>query len=318
MRLLRYLRAEEAVKWPLPEAGNTRPAVGAYTVYLREHRGLSESTIYRHRKHVEDFLGRIDIGTETDLARIRIEHVDQHLVRAATRLSRQSIGALSSSLRCFLGYLHMRGHLDRDLSPHVVTPHIYPLETLPRSIPWPDVQRTIASVDRATLLGARDYAILLLIAHCGLRACDVAALCVQDLDWRHDVIHITRTKSRSREDVPLVPMVGEALIAYLRQRPSSQIQQVFLTIKAPVKPLASARISWRVGGYLRRAGVSEGKVGSHTLRHSLAVELQRQGRSLKEIGDVLGHTHPRSTQLYAKAHVELLRKATLDITRVLP
>ena len=115
-----------------------------------------------------------------------------------------------------------------------------------------------------------------------------------------------------------MPMVGEALIAYLRQRPNSQIQQVFLTIKAPVKPLVSARISWRVGGYLRRAGVSEGKVGSHTLRHSLAVELQRQGRSLKEIGDVLGHTHPRSTQLYAKAHVELLRKATLDITRVLP
>lgn len=316
--LFERLRADGLVP-PSPQVPEVLgPRVAEYLGFLREHRGMCESTVGRQRRHVVGFLAEIGARADGDLRAITIEQIDSYLVQASRRLGRESIGSLSSSLRGFLGYLHMRGTLPRDLRPHVATPHIYPLEAMPRAAAWPDVQRTIAGIDRSTTMGCRDYAVLVLIAYCGLRACDVAALRLQDLDWRHDVIHARRPKGGTSDDVPLVPLVGEALIAYLVRRPSTPHEEVFLTIKAPVRPLASARISWRVSGYLKRAGVKLPKLGSHTLRHSFAVELQRQGRTLKEIGDALGQTHPRSTSIYAKANVEQLRAAALDIEGVLP
>lgn len=316
-RLLEYLRAEGVIPLPEPIAESLGPRVAEYLDFLREHRGMCTSTVGRQRRHVVGFLAEISAHTEDDLRAISIEQVDRHLVQASRRLGRESIGSLSSSLRGFLGYLHLSGVLPQNLRPHVATPHIYPLEAMPRAAAWSDVQRTIAGVDRTTPLGCRDYAMLVLIAHCGLRACDVAALRLQDLNWRHDVIHARRPKTDTSEDVPLIPIVGNALIAYLHQRPSSPHEEIFLTVKAPIRPLLSQRISWRVSGYLKRAGVKVAKLGSHTLRHSFAVELQRQGRSLKEIGDVLGQTHPRSTLIYAKANVERLREAALGIEGVL-
>lgn len=294
------------------------PGLAEYVAFLREHRGLRASTVRRQRRHVADFLAEIQAGTEDDLRRIAIEQIDRHLVQASRRLARESIGSLSSSLRGFLGYLFMRGTLPTDIRAHVATPHIYPLEGMPRAAGWSDIQRTLATVDRSTTLGCRDYAMLTLIAYCGLRAGDAAALRLQDLDWRHDVIHARRPKGGTSEDVPLVPVVGEALIAYLRQRPATPHDEVFLTVKAPVRPLPSARISARASKYLTCAGVKVARLGAHTLRHSFAVELQRQGHSLKEIGEALGHSHPQSTFIYAKANVERLREAALDIQGVLP
>ena len=260
--LLEFLRAEGIVPPAERAAESHGPCVREYIAFLDEHRGMCASTIERQRRHVERFLADIHARTEEDLPRIGVEQIDRHLIQASGRLARESIGSLASSLRGFLGYLHMRGLMETDLRSHVVTPHLYPLEAMPRSAPWPDIQRTLASVDLTTPLGCRDYAIMVLLAYCGLRACDVAALRLPDLDWRHDVIHARRPKGGTREDVPLVPVVGEALIAYLRQRAVFPHDAVFLTLKAPVRPLLGPRISRRVGGYLRRAGVTGVKLGA--------------------------------------------------------
>jgi len=316
--LLEQLRAGGMVPRVASLPEGLGPGLAEYLAFLRKHRGVHESTVTRQRRHVSGFLDEIQASTEGDLRRITIEQVDRHLVRASRRLARESIGSLSSSLRGFLGYLHMRDILPRNIRPHVATPHIYPLETMPRATAWSDIQRTLGMIDRSTPFGCRDYAMLMLIAYCGLRAGDVAAIRPHDIDWHHDVIHARRPKGNTREDVPLLPVVGEALIAYLRQRPDAPHDALFLTIKAPVRPFRSALISASARRYLLRAGVKLAKLGSHTLRHSFAVELLRQGRSLKEIGEALGHNHPRSTFIYAKANVEGLREVTLDVDRVLP
>jgi integrase len=145
----------------------------------------------------------------------------------------------------------------------------------------------------------------------------VAALQLEHIDWRHDTIHAPRPKTGASDNVPLVPAVGEALLDYVRWRPQSPHRKVFLKVHAPITPLADVVISGRARFYLRRAGVKARRLGSHTLRHSFAVELLQRGHSLKAIGDVLGHSHAASTFIYAKADIQHLREVALDVVEVL-
>ncbi|HZU81282.1 MAG TPA: tyrosine-type recombinase/integrase, partial [Polyangiaceae bacterium] len=246
------------------------PGIAEYLAFLRQHRGFSERTVERRRLHVSRFLTHIEARTEVDLQRITVDQIDGYLIAASRRLGRQSMGAVSASLRGFLRHLHMRGVVRPDLVAQVATPRLYALESMPRAVAWADIERTLATIDRSTEIGCRDYAMLALVAFCGLRACDVAALRLEHIDWRRDIIHAPRPKAGESEDVPLVPAVGEALVAYLRVRPASPHPHVFLKVNAPIRPLRDMLVSSRARFYLERAGVKAARLGSHTLRHSFA------------------------------------------------
>lgn len=294
------------------------PGLVEYLEFLREHRGFEETTVQRHRRQVERFLRDIDAQTDDDLAEITIDLVDQYVIRVARHLKRQSIASVCSSLRGFFGHLHMRGILSVDLREQVSTPRIYSLERMPRAVAWAEAQRMLGTIDRSCEIGCRDYAILTLIAHCGLRACDVAKLRLCNLDWRHDKISVWRPKAKTTDAIPLIPIVGEALIAYLRLRPTARHEAVFLTTRAPIVPLVAEQISSMAHQRLKDASVKAKTLGSNTLRHTLAVELLRQRHPLRVIGDVLGHHHPQSTFIYAKGAIDDLREVALDIEGVLP
>jgi integrase/recombinase XerD len=317
--LLEYLSHSGLVP-VFPRSGISDPAILAeYFSFLRDHRGICEQTVERQRRHLTHFLDRCDLdGDPSSLGRISITQVDRFLVEKARHLSRESVNSVCAALRGFLRYLHMRGFLDRNLAEQVTRPRLYSLASLPRAIHWSEVERTLGLVDRRTLTGCRDYAILVLLAYCGLRAGEVAGLCLDDLDWSQDTIRVRRRKRQTVEHLPLVPLVGEALIAYLKRRPASVHRQVFLKVLAPVGPLSQPSISWLTAKYLRGAGIQLSHLGAHTLRHSYAVRLLRHGFPLKTIGDALGHHHPQSTFIYTKAAVDDLREVCLDITEVLP
>jgi integrase len=202
------------------------------------------------------------------------------------------------------------------LSKQVVSPRLYALEKVPRSVPWNEVERMLAEVDRRSTAGLRDYAMLTLMAVCGLRASEVAALRLGDIDWRRDVIRLRRPKTRSADILPLVPRVGEAIISYLRRRPTSSHEQVFLTLRAPIVPVSHSAVSLAACGRLIDTGVQGHRLGSHTLRHSHAMHLLRKGFTLKQIGDVLGHHRQQSTMVYTKAATEDLREVAQDIPAV--
>jgi len=224
-------------------AASPGPGVAEYLAFLREHRGFSERTVARQQLQVSRLLAHLGVDSDKKLERIAVEQIDRYLVHAARGLGRQSMGAVCASIRGFLGHLQLRGILHSDLRAQVATPHLYALENMPRSVAWSDIERTLGAIDRVTEVGCRDYAMLALIAYCGLRAGDVAALELGQIDWRRDTIHAPRPKSGTSEDVPLIPSVGEALVAYLRRRPDCRCQKVFVTVYAPIRPIADRQSS---------------------------------------------------------------------------
>jgi integrase len=169
-------------------------------------------------------------------------------------------------------------------------------------------------VDRHTVLGRRDYAMLLLLVTYGLRAREVAALTLDDIDWRHDRLRIPARKAGHSTAYPLSPHVGAALLEYLKAgRPVTRLRQVFFHVTAPCMPVTQGAVSSRAGHYLRQTGVVGPRLGSHTLRHSCVQRLVEAGWSLKAIGDYVGHASPASTEIYSKVAVETLRDVALGV-----
>jgi site-specific recombinase XerD len=186
------------------------------------------------------------------------------------------------------------------------------MSTIPRSISWDEVNQVLAGVDRRTPAGRRDHAILLLLVTYGLRAREVAALTLDDIDWKHDRLAVPERKANHSTAFPLSPVVGEAILDYLRNgRPETTDRHVFFRAVAPHRPIGSAAVSSRARHYLLQAGVTVPRPGSHTLRHSAVQRLVDANLDLKTIGDFIGHRSPRSTEIYAKVHVEALRQVAL-------
>ena len=290
----------------------------SYLEFLCKHRGLHKGTIGQHRLHVDRFLRHIGESTQA-LESLSAPQIDRFLSECSKWISRRSMCRVSAALRGFLRYLHLCGRFSRDLSSQVATPRVYRMETVPRALSWSDVRKLLQTPDRTTVAGRRDYAILLLLALYGLRASEVVALSLDDLDWQASTLRVRHWKSDDSSRYPLHPDVGEALIDYLRRgRPAAPVRQIFLTLYPPPRPFAGSNaIGNVVARYLHRANINAPHWGAHTLRHSHAVQLLRNGFSLKAIGDLLGHRHPQSTFIYAKAAVDDLRDVALDIRGVL-
>jgi integrase/recombinase XerD len=202
--------------------------------------------------------------------------------------------------------------LGRDLSGTVGWPQAYRLATIPRSITWSEADRVLGYVDRRTPCGRRDYAILLLLVIYGLRGREVAALRLDDIDWKRGRLAVPERKAGHSTAYPLSPPVGDAIVDYLRHgRPATTDRHLFIRSLAPVRPLGAAAVSACARRYLLLAGVDVPRPGSHTLRHTCVQRLVDAEFSLKEIGDFVGHRSPASTEIYAKVAIESLRQVSL-------
>jgi len=186
------------------------------------------------------------------------------------------------------------------------------MTSIPRAIPADQVPQLLTSINRHTAIGRRDYAILLLLARLGLRSCEVAFLDLDDIDWKAGRFSV-RGKSGRRTELPLPNDVGKAIVEYLQHgRPQSTSRRVFLRGKAPIRGfLGQSAIGSLVRHALKRAGIHAPTMGAHQFRHALAVHMLRQGASLAEIGEVLGHRNPQTTTIYAKVDLDALRKLAL-------
>ena len=281
--------------------------------YLLEERGLRPDSINGYRHHLdrfEDYLARIGVqGLEELSPAILSAFVAE---RSGGGLARSTVRGTCGALRVFLRFVHREGLTARDLSEAVDWPQVYRLSAVPRSITWAQVERVLDSVDRRTPVGKRNYAILLLLVTYGLRGREVAALTLDDIDWRHDRLAVAGRKAGHSTAFPLATSVGEALLDYLQHgRPECDDRQVFIRAVAPVAPIGAAAVSGMAGACLRRAGVEVPRPGSHTLRHSAVQRLVDAQFPLKTIGDFVGHRSPRSTEIYAKVDVETLRQVAL-------
>ncbi len=281
--------------------------------YLVEERGLRPASVLAYRHHLDRF--------EAYLHRIGVASIQQLsppilsafiVERAGAGLAKTTVRDGAGVLRVFLRYLHREGILGSDLSASVGWPQVYRLSGIPRSISWGDVSRVLASVDRRTGAGRRDYAILLLLVTYGLRGREVAALTLDDIDWKRERLKVPERKAGHSTAFPLSSVVGEAILDYLQHgRPAASDRHVFFRAAAPRRPIGAAAVSSLARAYLLKAGVNVPRPGSHTLRHSAVQRLVDASFDLKTIGDFVGHRSARSTEVYAKVAVEALREVAL-------
>jgi integrase/recombinase XerD len=289
-----------------------REAVPRFFDYLVSERGLRPASVDQYRFHLDRFEAYL-ARTAVQLSQVSPTVLSAFVAeRSGTGLAKTTVRDCCGVLRVFLRYAHREGVLGRDLSGTVEWPQIYKLSDIPRSISWEEVGQVLAGVDRRTPCGRRDYAILLLLVTYGLRAREVAALTLDDIDWKRERLAMPERKAGHSTAFPLSRSVGEALVDYLQHgRPQTPDRHVFFRAVAPLRPIGAAAISACAGRYLVRVGVDVPRRGSHTLRHTLVQRLVDNEFSLKTIGDFVGHRSPASTQIYSKVAVESLRQVAL-------
>ena len=282
------------------------PLLDDYQRWLRIHRGLSERTIARHRRLLTNLLPTLGEATRD---------YNAGLIRSVVREWRERTGpadlrTITSALRSYLRFLAAAG-LCRPNLDHAISPVVqWRLSSLPRYLSANDVERVVASCDQLSNGRLRDRAILLLLARLGLRAGDVTALKLQDLDWATGILQVSG-KARRQVRLPLPQDVGDAVLAYIEQeRPRVGEETVFLTMIAPYKPFAiSSSISTIVARALQRAGITDAPSrGASLLRHSAATSMLRSGATLEAVGTVLRHRSLDMTAHYAKVDIAMLER----------
>lgn len=281
----------------------------AYEQYLREARALARPTIINYVPFVREFLKGCFGDGRVTLGRLRAADVVRFVQRQVPLLHRKRAKLMTTALRSFLQYARYCGDVTQDLAAAVPVVPNWSLTEIPRGIATDQVQQLLASIDRSTAIGRRDYAILLLLARLGLRSGEVASLELDDIDWNIGQLTV-HGKSGQRSELPLSTEVGQAIAAYLqRGRPHcSTCRRVFLRAKAPIRGfLGQSGVGSLVRHALLRAGINAPTTGAHQFRHGLATEMLRHGASLGEIGDLLGHRHPQTTTIYTKVDLNALR-----------
>lgn len=285
-----------------------------YEVYLEKEQSLSLATRINYIPFVRQFLhGRFGRGP-VDLSVIEAADVLRFVRRAATQIKGKRVLLMTTALRSFLRFARYRGEITLDLAACVPPVANWALSHLPKSLPPAQVEQLLAQArQRSSVVGRRDYAILLLLARLGLRGGEVAGLTLDDVDWEHSRIAI-RGKGDRVTPLPLPADVGQALADYLKdgRPPVTNQRRLFLRVRAPLVELKGpVAIATVVRHALDRAQIQSPRKGAHLFRHSLACAMLQKGSSLSEIGELLRHRSPDTTSIYAKVDLRSLRPLAL-------
>lgn len=299
-----------ASKQRSPEAPHAcQPVEQDFRRYLSEERGLSATTLANYLPFVHQLLLEQFGNGPVEFAKLRAADITGFVQRHAHDHSPGRRGPMVAALRAFLRHLRYRGEITTDLAACVPTVANWSHATLPKFLEPGQVAQALKHCDRRRATGRRDYAILVLLARLGLRAGEVVALTLDDIDW--EAGHLTlRGKGGRWAQFPLLAEVGEAIADYLQSgRPRCASRRLFICQRAPHVGFADASgISTLVRRALARARVDSPRKGAHLFRHTLATEMLRQGASLTEIGELLRHQHPSTTTVYTKVDLPALRR----------
>jgi integrase/recombinase XerD len=304
--LVAYLVGLGAMPMLEPAAGES-PAdrlLEAFGRYLVAERGVTMATVAGYRAAVRPFLEQRVRGDRLELGGLKAADVTRFVLRACRSREVGSTKYLVTALRSLLRHLHLEGKT-LDLVAAVPAVAGWRGGQLPRGLEPQQVTRMLAACDRDTAAGRRDYAMLMLLSRLGLRGCEVAALELDDIDWRCGELIICGKGDR-QERLPLPADVGEAVSGYLLQgRPRVELRRLFVSVRAPFGGLTSAGVRAVVGYACDRAGIA--RFAAHRLRHTVATEMLRAGAGLSDVGQILRHRSLSTTAIYAKVDRTALR-----------
>ena len=303
-RFLSWARAQGLAPAALCES--VPPLIQSFEKWMLEHRKVASSTLGNYRLQLRRFLD----AAGDDPVRYNATSIRDFILVQSQRTGPSRAKSAVTAVRMLLRYLSLTGQCAPELIDAVPTIAHWKLGPLPRYLSTEVIDQMVESCDQTTASGRRDRAVLLLITRLGLRAGDVAALRLGDIDWSTATIMVSG-KSRRETRLPLPQDVGDAILAWLAEgRPVQDDSHVFVTARAPVGSLhprsvggIAARAAERVA---KRTGAIIPRVGAHVLRHSAATSLLREGMSLSAIGALLRHRSLETTTIYAKVDVDLL------------
>jgi integrase/recombinase XerD len=315
--LLRFVQGQ----WPPPpppanelERFHQRLCTG-YADWLTQCRGLSPATIKLQHGRAQQLLAWLgERATPERVAELSVQDLDAYFMAIAPRYRRHTRAGVAHGVRDFLRYLHHQGMIGQDLAATVTCPTRYALESIPPALQPEDIDTVLdLTKQNRTPVGLRNCAILLLLAHYGLRSGEVVRLRLEDIDWRHDRFRIRQSKSGTETVLPLLAPVGNAVLDYLQHgRPQTAVREVFVCAYAPHRPLPA--LHHIVSRLLTQAGIeAEGRRGPHTFRHARAVSLLRERVSLQAVSHILGHRSAAQTRIYLKLATDDLRDVALEV-----
>jgi site-specific recombinase XerD len=306
--LVSFLR-EAGVMAPEPSPVEVTPLerfVVEYRDWLLGERGLAAATVVRYERLARRFMaGRVTDAGGLGTAELTGADVSAFLLAECARVSVGSAKGRVAELRSLLRFLYLRGFTERALADSVPSVAGWRGTEIPDTMAPAEVERLLDSCDRSTLGGARNYAIMLLLARLGLRSIEVARMQLEDLDWHAGELEV-RGKARRHDRLPLPADVGQALAGYLALRGKRDSRHVFLTLKAPTRAIRADLVGDVVQRACLRAGIAH--VGAHRLRHTFASELLRAGASIVDISQLLRHSDLATTAIYAKVDLSRLRQ----------
>ena len=301
LREVGVMGAEQAPTLPPVET-----LVVEYRGWLIADRGLAAMTVLRYETLARRFLtARVTPADEFGVANLDGAVVSRFLLGECGRVCLGSAKGKVAELRSLLRFLHVRGFTARSLAESVPGVAGWRETTVPPTMPQSDIEALLVSCDRSTLDGARDHAMLMLLARLGLRSIEIARLQLDDLDWRAGDL-LVRGKARRDDRLPIPADVGTALAGYLALRGRHESRNVFLTLRAPTRPIRADLVGDVVQRHCRQAGVPH--VGPHRLRHTLATRMLAAGAALSDISQVLRHSDLATTAVYAKVDLGRLRQ----------
>jgi integrase/recombinase XerD len=293
---------------PDPEPKPFASLVEHFANHLRHERGLSAATIANYQWHIDRFL--LWFSTQQRVfSEVSVVDIDAFLACQGARWCRVSIATSAKALRAFFRYAEDQQWCRAGIAAAIESPRLFRDETLPAGPAWEDAQQIIPPGDTKQPRAIRDRAILLLFVVYGLRSGEVAKLRLEDIDWALEQLTVTRTKQHRSQIYPLTHKVGSAIVRYLQEvRPGCDRREVFLTLKAPFRPLSAGGLYHVTCSRFDRLGVQTPHRGPHALRHACACHLLAKGFSFEAIRDHLGHQSLNSTRHYARVDLTGLRE----------
>ena len=284
----------------------------SYDLYLLQTCGLSTGTRSDYVRYARKLAHwRFEEGKH-DWGALQADDVTEFVQKEAARLGPACGRRPATALRALLRYLTFCGFALSQLAGAVPVVRRYRDAGLPHHLSHEEVERVLATCDLSTAVGRRDKAILSILVGLGLRAGEVARLCLDDFDWHNGSVVIRAGKTARERCMPIPHEVGAAIVAYLRSgRPCVPERTVFCRVRPPREPLTRMGITDVAKAALRRAGLHPLRSGAHVFRHTVATSLVRRGASFKEIADILGHARIETTTIYAKLDLGTLAQVSL-------
>jgi site-specific recombinase XerD len=286
--------------------GAANQLLSSYIQYLQRERCLTAGCVQHYSAIARQFLRwRFGEDQVIDIATLKASEVTSFALYASARYSTGTAKLVVTAMRSFLRYMYLQTEMTVDLTGALPAIAGWRLTGLPKALTASQVHRLLRACDRRRHVGRRDYAVLLLLTRLGLRAGEVSALELEDVDWRHAEI-LVHGKGKRKERLPLPSDVGNALASYLRlSRSRADSRRLFLCVRAPHGPLNRTAVTALVRYACARADLPI--VGAHRLRHTAATEMLKAGSSLDEIAQVLRHRSCDTTAIYTKVDRNALR-----------